>query len=90
MELPKIKKSVASKADAFAEREYESDGYEREWLSKGYYHGYLEGQQRMIKNVCKWLEENIPSSDLERRIYNCFSEEQKSNLIERFKKEMEE
>lgn len=47
-------------------------------------------EQQMIEKVADWLEENIPSSDLERRIYNCFSEEQKSNLIERFKKEIKE
>ena len=40
----KINKEVAAMADAFAEREYETDGYEREWLSKGYYHGFMDAK----------------------------------------------
>ena len=51
MELPKIDPKIAEKADAFAEREYETNGYERQWLSKGYYHGYKEGYTRMENKV---------------------------------------
>lgn len=40
-----IDKNVAAMADAFAEREYETDGYERQWLSKGYYHGYMDAMK---------------------------------------------
>ena len=44
MKKIKINKEVAAMADAFAEREYETDGYEREWLSKGYYHGFMDAK----------------------------------------------
>ena len=47
-------------------------------------------QEQMIEKAVEWLEKMIPSSDLERRIYNCFTEEQKQNFIEDFKKAMEE
>lgn len=33
---------VVKMADDFAAREYETDGYERQWLSKGYYWGYMD------------------------------------------------
>ena len=72
-------KSVAAKADRFAEREYVSDGYEREWLSKGYYHGYLEGQQQIVEKASKWFEDNFKDS---------FEEEMMSNIITEFKKAM--
>ena len=51
MDLPKINREIADRADAFAEREYETDGYERQWLSKGYYHGYNDGYARMENKV---------------------------------------
>lgn len=34
-------------ADAFAEREYETDSYEREWLGKGYYHGFMDAKKNL-------------------------------------------
>ena len=40
---------VSKKADKFALREYETDGYERQWLSKGYYHGFVEGVKAMYR-----------------------------------------
>lgn len=55
--IPKIDKQIAKKADEFAEREYETDGYERQWLSKGYYHGY--------KDASKNKSEEPVSEDLE-------------------------
>lgn len=42
-------------------------------------------QEQLIEKFADWLEKNIPSSDLERKLYNCFSAEQKSKLIERCK-----
>ena len=42
-----IDKRVSAMADAFAEREYETDGYEREWLSKGYYHGFMDAKKNL-------------------------------------------
>ena len=38
----KIDRQVSKMADEFSEREYEINGYERQWLSKGYYHGYMD------------------------------------------------
>ena len=42
-----IDKRVSAMADAFAEREYETDGYEREWLGKGYYHGFMDAKKNL-------------------------------------------
>lgn len=41
----KIDSQISKMADDFAEREYELDGYERKWLSKGYYHGYKDASK---------------------------------------------
>ena len=56
MQLPKINKKVSEKADSFAEREYEMDGYEREWLSKGYYHGYMDAAAEFNEKI--WHKES--------------------------------
>lgn len=40
-----IDRAVSKKADEFAEREYVSGAYEREWLSKGYYWGYKDAEK---------------------------------------------
>ena len=53
-----IDKDVARMADEFAEREYETNGYEREWLSKGYYHGFMDANKGKLKEpVSKDLNE---------------------------------
>ena len=57
MERIKIDEEAAKKADAFAEREYVSDGYEREWLSKGYYHGYKDAKDKLFEWAQKKFEE---------------------------------
>ena len=31
--------------------QYETDGYEREWLRKGYYHGYVKGVLAICRHV---------------------------------------
>ena len=55
-----IDKKIAKKADEFAEREYETDGYERQWLSKGYYHVFMDANKGKLKEpVCDDLEEAI-------------------------------
>jgi len=41
--------------------------------------------KNIIEKAAEFLEKTIPSSDLECRIYNCFTEEQKQNIIEDFK-----
>ena len=59
MDLPKINKNVSAKAQEFAEREYETDGYEREWLGKGYYHGYMDAIKTIKEAINRQIDENI-------------------------------
>lgn len=50
----KLYRKIYPKARKFAIEQYESDGYERVWLRKGYYHGYTNGvlaMHRRIKNL---------------------------------------
>lgn len=55
----KIDKKIAKKADEFAKREYETDGYERQWLSKGYYHGFMDANKGKLKEpVSVWHDAN--------------------------------
>ena len=60
-----IDKDVSKMADEFAEREYELDGYERQWLSKGYYHGYMDAanKSKTEEPVNEDLEKEIERFD---------------------------
>ena len=49
----KIDRQVSKMADEFAEREYETNGYERLWLSKGYYHGYMDAKIKASEWISK-------------------------------------
>ena len=67
--IPKIDKQIAKKADEFAEREYETDGYERQWLSKGYYHGYKDASKNKSEEpVSEDLEEVSKLAEFERAL----------------------
>ena len=48
---------ITKKGTAFARKEYETDGYEREWLAKGYYHGYIAGVKALRMRL--WKEERF-------------------------------
>ena len=68
----KIDRQVSRMADEFAEREYETNGYERQWLSKGYYHGYMDAGKGKLKEpvseglkaeIKSWLDEGLPNEE---------------------------
>lgn len=56
MDKPIIDK-ISQKADEFAQREYMSDSYERDALSKGYYWGYKEAEKGIISLIESRIEE---------------------------------
>ena len=86
-QLPKINKHVSAKAQKFAEREYEIDGYEREWLSKGYYHGYMDAmkdielspEDKIMKAIYgdKWKSEAEREAEIEKAVDRVTDEEYK-------------
>lgn len=47
----KLYRKIYPKSRLFAREQYVTDGYEREWLSKGYYHGYVNGAKAMYKRI---------------------------------------
>jgi len=51
MGKPIIDKTISQRADEFAQREYMSDSYERDALSKGYYWGYKEAEKDIISLI---------------------------------------
>lgn len=87
VQLPKINKHVSAKAQKFAELEYEFDGYEREWLSKGYYHGYMDAmkeielspEDRIMKAIYgdKWKTEEERESEIDEAVNSVTDEEYK-------------
>ena len=61
----KIYKKIYPKARKFAVEQYETDGYERKWLDKGYYHGYVHGAKAMYRHVKSLMGKDIADSLLE-------------------------
>lgn len=60
---PKWYPKIAKKGNAFAKQEYETDGYEREWLAKGYYHGYIAGVKALRMRLWKELRINAQGDE---------------------------
>ena len=46
----RLYRKIYPKANAYARREY-VEPYEKETLSKGYYHGYVEGARAMRRHI---------------------------------------
>ena len=55
----KVYRKIYPKARVFAREQYESDGYERKWLNKGYYHGYVKGAKAMHKQIKSLMGKEI-------------------------------
>ena len=58
----RLYRKIYPKARLFAREQYETDGYEREWLSKGYYHGYVKGALAMRRNLKTLIGKEVADS----------------------------
>jgi hypothetical protein len=58
-------KKIYPKARKFAVEQYETDGYERQWLNKGYYHGYVKGALAMRRHIKSLMGKEIADGLLE-------------------------
>ena len=89
MDKPVIDKIISQRADEFAQKEYMSDSYERDTLSKGYYWGYKDAE----KDLALTWQDIAKIDDMLREVENCVAtsdlptmgrEEYYSEVLKRF------
>ena len=60
----RLYRKIYPKARLFAREQYETDGYEKEWLCKGYYHGYVNGALAMRRHLKSLMGKEVADSIL--------------------------